>query len=173
MKSYFDSKNTHNWWVMRLVIRHEIKILILQNPIFSSTLPQTLIWRITFQPEYVRICRSILNLINWPIYDRIFLSVNIIWNIVSIYSENDIVTPGWQMALWTPFFPFWAKMKIVITVSIMISVTTFSLEIETISSSFTKIIYIFDIFSHFFTFEPRICKVWKGKNLCSLGVQSF
>ena len=54
----------------------------------------------------------------------------------------------------------------------MISVTTFSPEIETISSSFTKIIHIIDIFYHFFTFEPRICEVWKGKNLCPLGVKS-
>ena len=43
----------------------------------------------------------------------------------------------------------------------------FSPVIETMSSSFTAIIYIFDLFYHFFIFEPTICEVWKSKNLCS------
>ena len=31
-----------------------------------------------------------------------------------------ISTPGWQMAFWTPFFSFWAEMKIVITASCLV-----------------------------------------------------
>ena len=86
------------------------------------------------------------------------------------FFEN--LTPGWQMAFWTPFFPFGLKWKSLLRRHVMISVTTFSPEIETISSSLTAIIYIFDIFYHFFTFEPWICEVWKGENLCPLAVKS-
>ena len=48
----------------------------------------------------------------------------------------------------------------------------FSPESKTISSSFMENIYIFIIFYHLITFEPRIFEVWKGKNLCPLGVKS-
>ena len=53
----------------------------------------------------------------------------------------------------------------------MTSVKTFSSKIKTISSSFMEKIYIFDIFYHKITFGPRIFEVWKGKNLCPLGVK--
>ena len=38
-----------------------------------------------------------------------------------------------------------------------------------LSSYFTEIIYIFNIFDHFITFEPRICEVWKG-NIWELNI---
>ena len=53
----------------------------------------------------------------------------------------------------------------------MISLKTFALETKTMSSSFIKSIYIFDIFYHFYQFELRISEVWKGKILCALGVK--
>ena len=52
----------------------------------------------------------------------------------------------------------------------MISVETFSPEVKSMDSSFMKNIYIFDIFYHFHHFERSKSEVWKGKNLCSQGV---
>ena len=69
------------------------------------------------------------------------------------------LTPGWQMA-----FSFWAKIKIIITY-VTVSVKTLSTEIKTISSSFVELIYIFNIFYHLCTFEPRMIEVWKGKKM--------
>ena len=108
-------------------------------------------------------------------YGTLLWKVVLIWSVPArwhwIIQPEWHLTPGWQMAFWTPFFPFGLKWKSLLRRHVMISVTTFSPEIETISSSLTAIIYIFDIFYHFFTFEPRICEVWKGKNLCPLGVK--
>ena len=75
------------------------------------------------------------------------------------------------MAFWTPFFPFGLKCKHLSRLHVMISVRTFLPEIKTISSSFFKSIYIFDIFYHFYQFEHTKSEVWKGKNLCALGVK--
>ena len=58
------------------------------------------------------------------------------------------LTPGAQMAFWTPFSPFGLKLKSFLRRHVMISVTTFSPEIKTISSSFMENIYIFIIFYH-------------------------
>ena len=75
------------------------------------------------------------------------------------------LTPGGQMAFWTPFFPFGLKWKPLLRRHVMISLRTFAPETKTMGSSFTKNNYIFNIFYHFITFEPRISEVWKGKNL--------
>jgi len=53
-----------------------------------------------------------------------------------------------QMAFWTPLPFFGLKWKPLLRRHKMISVKTFSSEIKTISSSFIKSIYIFDIFYH-------------------------
>ena len=52
----------------------------------------------------------------------------------------------------------------------MSSVKTFSPEVKSLNSSFVKNIYIFDIFYHLLQFERSKSEVWKGKNLCSQGV---
>ena len=76
------------------------------------------------------------------------------------------IPPGWQMAFWTPFFPFGLKWNSLLRCHMMTSVKTFSPQIKNRSSSFMENIYIFIIFYHLITFEPRIFEVWKGKNLC-------
>ena len=58
------------------------------------------------------------------------------------------LTPGGQMAFWTPFFLFGLKWKSLLRRHVMISVATFSPESKTISSSFMENIYIFIIFYH-------------------------
>ena len=88
-----------------------------------------------------------------------------------IQNSGDTLTPGAQMAFWTPFFPFGLKLKPLLRRHVMISLKTFALETKTMISSFTKSIYIFDIFYHFYQFELRISEVWKGKILCALGVK--
>ena len=77
------------------------------------------------------------------------------------------------MAFWTPFFPFELKCKQLSRRHVMIAVRTFLPEIKTISSSFFKSIYIFDIFYQFYQFERTESEVWKGKILCALGVKIF
>ena len=67
------------------------------------------------------------------------------------------------MTFWTPFS---LKRKSLLRCHVMTSVKTFSSKIKTISSCFMENIYIFTIFYHLITFEPRICEVWKGKNRC-------
>ena len=52
----------------------------------------------------------------------------------------------------------------------MISAKTFSPKIKSMTSSFLKNIYNFDIFYHFPQFEQSKSEVWKGKNLCARGV---
>ena len=74
------------------------------------------------------------------------------------------------MAFWTPFFPFGLKWKPLLRRHVMSSLKTFASNTKTMGSSFMKIICTFNIFYHFIIFEPRICEVWKGKNLCPSGV---
>jgi len=82
-----------------------------------------------------------------------------------------VLTPGAQMAFWTPFFPFGLKCKQLSRRHVMISLRSFLPEIKTTRSSFFKSIYIFDIFHPFYQFEHTKSEVWKGKNLCALGVK--
>ena len=53
----------------------------------------------------------------------------------------------------------------------MISVKTFSPEIKSMTSSFIKNMYNFDIFYQFPQFEQSKSEVWKGKILCAWGVK--
>ena len=95
------------------------------------------------------------------------------WNDKIPIKRRHNLTPGWQMAFWKPFFLFGLKGKSLLQRLVMISLGTFSTKIKSISSSFMKNIYIFNIFCHFIIFERSILEVWKGKNLYPLGVKNL
>ena len=91
-------------------------------------------------------------------------------SIVTLVGAFKLNSPGANGVL-NAIFPFWAKWKPLLRRHVMISLKTFAPGTKTMGSSFTKSIYIFNIFYHFITFEPRISEVWKGKNLGPWGVK--
>ena len=73
------------------------------------------------------------------------------------------LTPGAQMAFWTPFFPFGLKLKPVLGRRVMISVKTFSPDFKTVSSSFIRNIYFLISFITFINLSLGLAKYEKGK----------